>query len=502
MSTTDDVREPAVAAVPQDDGVEYRRERIRIGKVPISTKLYQGIGALPGSHKDFAFNTFLLLYYSQILGVPASYASIVLAISLVVDAITDPMVGAYSDSFRSRLGRRHPFMYAAALPLGISIYLLFSPPSGASDVLLLIWLLSFTLLVRLAFTFFVVPWNAVAAEFSSDYVERTSIITFRYLVGWVGGVTFSFSMYSLIFAPTETFPAGQLNPANYSAFAVILGVLTSLWCLLTTHLTRREVPYLLQPVKPTPRFNLTRIFNEVLMALRSSNFRLLFVSMLLFAGIAGIGQVFDIYMNTYYWEFKPADLRWYGFTIFGAMLAFVTVPALQRRFEKQNILVVAVGIAWILPVFKVLFRFWDIWPDNGDPRLLQAFIILAIAVVYALTTAGIMFGSMIADLVDEQELRVKRRQEGVYSSTIGFSSKATSSLGLIVGGLLLDTFIGFPRGTLPGEVADATLFRLALTDGILVPMFFLLPILMLRRYSLTRERLESIQAELGHNQRN
>jgi Na+/melibiose symporter-like transporter len=51
-------------------------------------------------------------------------------------------------------------------------------------------------------------------------------------------------------------------------------------------------------------------------------------------------------------------------------------------------------------------------------------------------------------------------------------------------------------------VADATLFRLALTDGILVPMFFLLPILMLRRYSLTRERLESIQAELGHNQRN
>lgn len=489
--------DPKVAAEPIEvAGVEYRRERERVGKVPISTKLYQGIGGLPGSHKDFAFNTFLLLYYSQILGVPAAYASIVLAISLVVDAFTDPMVGAYSDNFHSRLGRRHPFMYAAALPLGAFMYLLFSPPVGASEVILLSWLLACTLLVRLAFTFFVVPWNALAAEFTSDYVERTSIITFRYLVGWVGAVIFTFSVYSLVFAPTEAFPTGQLNPDNYPRFAIVVGSFVTLWCLLTTHLTRREIPYLLQPVNKTPRFSLKDILSQVVMALRSRNFRLLFVCMLMFAGIAGIGQVFDIYMNTYYWEFKPADLRWYSFTIIGAMLAFVTVPLLQRRYEKQKILVVAISVAWILPILKVVFRFIDIWPENGDPMLLVCFIILAILVIYALTTAAIIFGSMVADLVDEQELAVKRRQEGVYSSAIGFSAKATSSLGLILGGLLLDTFISFPRGTTPGEVAGDTLFRLALTDGILVPMFFLVPILMLRRYSLTRERLESIQSQL------
>ena len=223
----------------------------------------------------------------------------------------------------------------------------------------------------------------------------------------------------------------------------------------------------------------------------------MFICTLLFAGIAGVGQVFDIYMNTYYWEFKPADLRWYGLTIFGAMAAFVTVPVYQRKYEKQDILVVAIGVACILPIIRVTFRFLDIWPDNGDPMLLVLFIILAAFAVYALTTAGIMFGSMIADLVDEQEFSAHRRQEGVYSSAIGFSAKATSSLGLIAGGLLLDIFISFPRGTDVGEVADPTLFRLALTDGILVPIFFLIPILMLRRYSLTRERLEEIQSELA-----
>jgi Na+/melibiose symporter-like transporter len=482
---------------PEEAPVQYSRQRDRNGKVPITTKLYQGIGALPGSHKDFAFNTFLLLYYSQILGVPASFTSVVLAIALVVDAVTDPMVGAYSDNFRSRLGRRHPFMYAAALPLGVCMYLLFSPPDNPSETVLLVWLLAFTLLVRLAFTFFVVPWNAVAAEFSSDYVERTSIITYRYLVGWIGGTIFTFSVYSLVFSPTAEYPAGQLNPDNYPTFAIVVAGFITLWALLTTHLTKREVPYLLQPVKPTPKFELKKIAAQVLLALRSSNFRLLFICTLLFAGIAGVGQVFDIYMNTYYWEFKPADLRWYGLTILGAMIAFATVPVYQRKFEKQDILVVAIGVACILPIIKVTFRFLDIWPDNGDPLLLVLFIILAIFVVYALTTAGIMFGSMIADLVDEQEFTVHRRQEGVYSSAIGFSAKATSSLGLIVGGLLLDAVISFPRGTAVGEVADPTLFRLALTDGIVVPMFFLIPILMLRGYSLTRSRLEDIQDSLA-----
>ncbi|NJN50691.1 MAG: MFS transporter [Gammaproteobacteria bacterium] len=491
--TPGSVAEPPIAAV----GVVYRRDQIRVGKVPMSTKIFQGIGALPGSHKDFAFNTFLLLYYSQILGVPASSASIVLAIALVVDAITDPIVGAYSDNFRSRLGRRHPFMYASALPLGVFMYLLFSPPAGASEISLLGWMLTFTLLVRLVFTFFVVPWNAVAAEYSQNYVERTSIITYRYLVGWVGGVTFAFVMYTFVFAGSPAYPAGQLDPANYPLFALVLGCLIPLWCLVTTHLTRREVPYLLQPVSATPKFDFRELVSQVVMALGSPNFRLLFIAMLLFAGIAGVGGVFDIYMNTYFWEFKPQDLRWFGATIIGALTAFIAVPLLQERFQKQNILVTVLAFSMALGMLKVILRFADIWPDNGNPMLLVALIVHGCVVVFLLTTAGIMFGSMIADLVDEQALRVQRRQEGVFSSVIGFSSKATSSIGLIAGGFLLDFVVSFPRGTQPGEVGADTLFRLAFTDGIAIHVFYAIPIYLTSRYTLTRERLKEIQAQLA-----
>ena len=97
------------------DEVLFVSARQRQDPVPIHIKILNGFGSVPGQHKDFAFNTLLLLYYSQILGLSASWASLALGASLVVDAVSDPLVGGWSDNFRSRFGRRHLFMLAACL---------------------------------------------------------------------------------------------------------------------------------------------------------------------------------------------------------------------------------------------------------------------------------------------------------------------------------------------------------------------------------------------------
>jgi len=96
---------------------------------------------------------------------------------------------------------------------------------------------------HITFTVFVVPWNALQAEFTEGYVERTSIVVYRHLVGWLGGAVLSLS--SFVFSASETYPYGQLNPANYARFAVIVGVLVTFWCLLTMHLAKRDISYLL-----------------------------------------------------------------------------------------------------------------------------------------------------------------------------------------------------------------------------------------------------------------
>ena len=95
------------------DEVLFANARQRQGSVPILMKILSRFGSVLGQHKDFAFNTLLLLCYSQILGLSASWAFLDLSVSMVVDAVLAPLVGGWSDNFRSRFGRRHLFMLAA-----------------------------------------------------------------------------------------------------------------------------------------------------------------------------------------------------------------------------------------------------------------------------------------------------------------------------------------------------------------------------------------------------
>ena len=137
------------------------------------------MGQTADSIKTFAFGTLLLLYYNQVLGVSGTLTGIAVAIAVGFDAISDPAVGSWSDGFRHRLGRRHPFMFAAIVPLAGTFFLLFWPPQGLSEFGLFIWLTVFAVLTRTALTFFQVPFIALGAEITKDYQERTQIAALR-----------------------------------------------------------------------------------------------------------------------------------------------------------------------------------------------------------------------------------------------------------------------------------------------------------------------------------
>jgi len=479
-----------------DSAPHFSRAQRRSGPVPFATKFFQGLGSLPGQHEDFAFQTLLLLYYSQILGLPASYASAVLAIALIVDAISNPMIGAWSDGFRSRLGRRHPFMLAAIVPTALFMFLLFRPPVGLSVHGLTAWMLVTTVLVRCAMGFFVVPWNAVAAELSEDYRERTSIITYRMVLGWSIGVAFIFSTYSFIFPASKAFPNGLMNRDNYATFAIVISSLILIWMFTTAWMTRNQIPYLPQPTDAAPRQSFMDMARRTLTALTNRNFRLLFISTLFIAAVAGGNQVFDVYMNLYFWEFGPGDLRWFALAVVGAVGSFLTVGLLQKHFEKQKIMAGSVFALMVLGMIKVILRFTGVWPDNGDPLLLTLLVIHTSFGAYFYATVLIMFASMVADIVDEQDHNTGLRQEGVFSAGISFAGKATSGLGLVIGGVLLDLVVHFPRSAKPGQVPDHTLLSLAVIDGIIMPALYLVPLFLLLRYSLTSERLAGIQVDL------
>jgi Na+/melibiose symporter-like transporter len=115
---------------------------------------------------------------------------------------------------------------------------------------------------------------------------------------------------------------------------------------------------------------------------------------------------------------------------------------------------------------------------------------------YIGATALIMFISMVADTLDMQELRTGQRQEGVFNSATAFMSKATSGMGVLITGFLLDVVVGFPAGTQAQNVGADTIWRLGAVDGFLVPAFHIVPMLLILRFGITKDVHRDIRARL------
>ncbi|HZZ87091.1 MAG TPA: MFS transporter, partial [Caulobacteraceae bacterium] len=472
----------------------YRRERVRVGKVGLATKFNQAIGAAPEALKTFAYSTFLLFYYNQVLHVDVAAASAVLALAIVIDAAVDPLLGSFSDHLNTRLGRRHPLMYLSAAPIALGLWLSFAPPAGLSQTLLLAWLFGSVVLTHISMSVFVVPWTALYAEFSDDYAERTTIVTWRYAVGLLGLLAFTVATWRYIFASTPAYNPGQLNPHAYALFGPIAAVSVALAILATTHLTRNEIPYLLQPAAETPRFSFARVWRDVSSTFPNRDFLILFFGALITAGISGATDSLGLYISTYFWGLAPEQLQWFSLSILGAGAAFVSLGLIGRLFDKKAVLLGTFLVLLVDGIAVIALRLVGLMPANGTTLLLVILVANEVVRTWLSTLLGIMFVSMLADTIDVQELMTGQRQEGVFSAALAFSGKATAGVGGVVAGFLLQDVVRFPTDA--HQVDPATITRLGLVAGVLVPLLFVVPAALAMRYSITREKHAEIRAEL------
>jgi glycoside/pentoside/hexuronide:cation symporter, GPH family len=189
------------------------------GHVPLKTKVAYGIGAMAYGIKENGYTTFLLLFYNQVVGLPAGAVGSIIGIALIFDAMIDPLIGIMSDRTHTRWGRRHPWLYASALPIAISWLLLWYPPQG-SQQMILGWLLVVAIMTRAAIATNEVPSLAMAPEMTPDYHERTSVLRYRYLFGWAGGLMMLMLAYG-VFLPVMSGEGAAKGYQNYGLFGAI-----------------------------------------------------------------------------------------------------------------------------------------------------------------------------------------------------------------------------------------------------------------------------------------
>lgn len=213
-------------------------------KLSFGTKFFYGFGSISFGIKNNGFSYFVLFVYSIAFGLEPWMAGLALNLILVADAITDPMVGYYSDRLRSRWGRRHPFMYAAAIPVTLSYYYLWVPPADLTQWQLFTYLLVCATIIRVFITFYEVPSVALGPELTDSYVDRTSLMSYRYFFGWFGGLT----TYNLVWWVFEDkYEGGRTNPELWAEYGLIAAILIFIGIIVTSLGTHRHIPNLIEP---------------------------------------------------------------------------------------------------------------------------------------------------------------------------------------------------------------------------------------------------------------
>lgn len=461
-----------------------------------------GVGQLAEGVKNATFAVFLFFFYTAVLGLDAGLASTALFIALLFDAVTDPLAGYLSDHFRSRFGRRHPFMVVAAIPLAISFALLFAPPA-LGQWGLFAWLTVFAVLTRGAMTLYHVPHLSLGAELTEDFHERTTVVAYRYFSSYLGVLLALGIGFAVFFVATEKFPEGQFNRAAYAPYAATLGIIMAVTILLSAFATAGRIPSLPQPTAAMERGTWRqvpgRLIGEMRRALTNRSFAWLFAGVLVIFTMVGVDATLNLHMNTYFWELNSkGNLFFFLASPIGVLIGTFFARRLNELLDKKACILLGVA-GWAgCQIVPVGLRLLDWFPENGTDALVVTLISLKFVQGLLVAQSLVSFNSMIPDIVDEHELLTGRRQEGVFFAAISFSSKATHGLGTFCSGIAL-SLIGWPtgEGALTADlVTEAHIRSLGIIFGPVVAAFALACLFCVSRIPLNQASHAAIVTEL------
>ena len=465
-------------------------------RLPLPIKLFYGFGSVAYGVKDNGFSYLLLAFYNQVVGLPTAMVGAAIMIALIFDAFLDPIVGQISDNWRSRWGRRHPFMYASAVPVSISYLLLWNPPHWSQGALF-VYLLVTAIVIRTFITFYEIPSSALSAELTSEYDQRTSLLSFRYFFAWWGGLTLNFMAYALFLVPTKVYTTGQLNPAGYARYGATAAIIMFIAILVSAAGTHGQIKNFRTP--PVRKLGLVAMAREMIATWSNRSFLFLTIAGLCTSMATGLIASLNFYFNTYFWELTNKQISTFTLSVYlSAAMALAVAPRLSNRFGKRPSAMVMYACSVLISTAPILLRLAGVFPPNHSPLLLPILIVQTVVSTSLSITGATLMSAMIADVVEDSELRTGRRSEGLLFSASSLVAKSVSGIGIFSASLLLG-FIHFPAKAQPGHVPVGVIHHLGMVYVPLILTLYGLALLLLLGYRITRashqETLRRLAAE-------
>lgn len=411
-------------------------------------------------------------------GINPALISSIMAARGIFDAFTDPVFGQISDNFRSRWGRRRPFILAGSILIAICASCIWLFPASWPHSSILWWFGFWVFAMALATTIFSVSHVALGIEMAPTYKERTRVVAYKSVVTKSAGLMAPW-IYPICLLP---FFGSELVGARtvaivFAVFVVVSGIWTFRECREKTHVSA---------ARPKEKF-----LPAVMRIGRNTNFLRVTGVYILMLSMLQLFGIFGLYLNVYY-VFQGDKTA--GATIaatnnsIGSILALLSIPLITwlcNTIQKHNTL----RLALCMMITGNVLNWFLLTPATPYAQLVIPFFYgLGISSVF------VVLSSMQADLVDDDELKSGQRREGLFSCVAAWMMKSASSIAGAVSGFLI-VWTGFDVNLGAAQPPD-TIFWLRVFNSFAPGAMVLMCLLLLVRYPLTEQRVNEINVIL------
>jgi len=427
----------------------------------LGVKLSYGVGSIAYGVAGQALSTSIItIYLNQVVGMPAGLVGAAIMLSVIIDAVIDPLIGRWSDNTRSRWGRRHPFMYASAIPVGLAFFMLWHPPAGLSNQTLFAFSLAVMVVVRLFLTAYEIPSAALTPELAPDYHARTTLLSFRQFFGIMGAAVMYVLLYLVFLRKDAAHPLGILNRAGYETWGAIAAVVMVVSILVSSLATHHLIPRLMKA--RDQRVGVAQAFREIASTVTNPSLMVMMLAGLASGVAGGIAATVSNYFNFYFWGLTPQTLA--GLLVFllpAGIIATLVTPAISRRLGKKRTMLLVLVTQLVSGLTPISLRLMGLMPANGTLALLVILVLDLTVWAFLSVAALVIIATMIADIVEDSAVKTGVRSEGLLFAANGLLPKITGGLGGFIGALLLEA-AKFPVHAQPGTVDPVILQHLAL----------------------------------------
>ncbi len=429
-------------------------------RLGIVTKVSYGLGSVAQATAGVALSQSLITFFLvRVIGMRPGVVGLLILVSLGIDAVFDPVIGRLSDTLRSPWGRRHPFMYASAVPIALAIVFFWRTPHGLSQFELAVYSLVLLVIVRLSVSLYQIPSDSLLPELAPDYHERTGLVSFRYFFAYLGGTVLALLQGLVYLRKDASHPLGQYDRAAYGSFGLMVALVTFAAILISTGATHRFIRTLWSA--PVRKQTMMQSLREIIATFANPSLVVVMGAGLL-AGISGgISSTLGLFMTYYFWGLTPQLGSIIGLLSAPSFfIGVVVAPILSRKLDKKRTMLAVFALAIVSGVVPPALRLLGLLPLNGS---IWIPVVLVADGLFSGTLAlvgYIIIGSMIADVTEDNAVKTGMRSEGLLFAASNLLPKFAPGIGGLIGAVILE-LVHFPVGAQTSAIdyVDPTIMR-------------------------------------------